>query len=338
MGEKRKGFTIVSGVKCLIIGVIGSILLVASYIALELAWRDLIVYNEGLKNAFIGQIALIIFLVPVMTGIIAAWSLSSLKLRFNGSALAGLISGTTGGLGFNVALSVLTLTLNISNSNLQEWNTVHGVVYPVLTTGILSLFGDITFLALFILLSMMLSAIGGGIFFVISYYSGKRKKRQPGKSGTMVIRYTTVVFLAVIIIPIAAAFTGAATGIIKSQSFAYPVDFQRIGDDTITFTNNGVDSITDIDAGSPLIIYISAGGMNVKDITSQQTAAEDQLNVTLTPASGLGLSKGSSLTVSGPGIAGLAYTDEATGKKMVRVMVIGKTLDGRKIVIREKSV
>lgn len=342
MGKKRNSFTTASAAKCLAIGIIGSVLLVAAYILLELGWLSLIVNSEGLKNIFLGQMAVLIVIVPIMTGIAAAWSLSSLKIRFNGSVLAGLLAGITGGIGFFVALSTLILTWNMSKRGLLDWNTVHSTAFPYLTSGILGSFTEAdgpVYLLLFILLSMMLSAIGAGIFFVASYYYRKGKRGKSKKPALNIPPYVIAILLAIIILPIAAAYAGMATGIVKNEAFVNAVDIQRTANDTIVFTNNGLDSVTDLDTGTPLIIYISdKGTASMLDMSDQQEAAKSQLNVTLTPASGFGISKGSGLTVKGPGIVNMGYTDNSTGKTAVHVMVIGTTVEGNEIILRQMSI
>lgn len=340
MSEKNKGFNAVSAVKCLLVGVIGSVLLIVSYIILELLWPGFIIYNDSLRSVFFGQWALLIFLIPLFTGAVAAWSLSADKLRFNGNVLAGLISGLLGGIGFTTVLSIFITTLNISNGGTLDWKAIHDTVFPSQLTGMLSLLDNIPILLMFTLLSVMLSAIGGGIFFVLSYYARKgarSSKNLSGNAAARIIVYLAVVLLAVLLIPPALAFAGIQGGVVGNHSFVYPVTVQRAGADSLVFTNNGCDRLNDLDQSSPLIVYLSTGGMFVKDMTDQQAATKDKLNVSLDPASGLSLSKGSTLTITGQSLADFSYTDNATGKTVVHVMVIGKTTDGQEIMLLDTA-
>ncbi len=294
-----------------------------------------------MRSVFFGQWALLIFLIPLFTGALAAWSLSADKLRFNGNVLAGLISGLLGGIGFTAVLSIFITTLNLSNGSPLDWKAINDTVFPSQITGILSLLSNIPILLTFTLLSIMLSAIGGGIFFVLSYYARKgarNSKNLSGNTGARIIVYLAVALLAVLIIPPAVAFAGIQGGVVGNHSFVYPVTAQRAGADSVVFTNNGGDMLNGFDQSSPLIVYISAGGIFYKDMTDQQAATKDGLNVSLDPAGGLGLSKGSTLAIKGQSIVDLSYMDNATGKTVDHVLVIGKTTGGQETVLLDTAV
>lgn len=339
--KNAKGFNAALAAKCLLVGVLGSIVLVIFFALLEQAWAGQIIINKGLRNAFFFQLACVIALIPVFIGALAAWSVSSQKFHFNGNAIAGLIAGLTSGPGFTVALSVLIAMLGVSGKGLADWKAIHDMAFPSLTTGLIGYQSDIPLLVMFTVLSMMLSTIGGGIFFVLSYYARKgalRKVALSENAGSRILLYIAALLVAITIIPPVVVFAGTQTGLVAHQEFVFPVTVQRVGDDAIMFTNNGGEDLNSFDQSSPPIVYISTGGSFVKNMTDQQAATKDSLNVTLDPASGLGWAKDSTLKVTGPSIVDLSFTDNATGKKMVHVMVAGMSTDGQELVLLEKSV
>jgi hypothetical protein len=325
--------------KSLLIGLIGSVLLIISYAVMELAWLGLIVYNEGLKNIYLLQWGLLIFLIPAFTGALAVLIMAPQIKRYTYAIAAGMISGILTGIGFSAVLSLFVMTLNFSRSGMTEWQAIHDTLFPILTgTMLISLLDDLPYTLMFILLSIMLSAVGGSAFYTMSYYARAKKSRAPGVSGkasTRIIAYMAIILMILAIIPPAAAFAGIQAGLLQKQGFHYTITAQRPGDDSIMLTNNGGEKLNDLDPSSPFLIYIgsSLGGY---DMTSQTAAAG--MNVTLDSPGGLGISPGSTLTIKGPDIKTLTYRGNSTGKRMTHVMVIGNTKDGLQLIYLDTSV
>jgi hypothetical protein len=325
-------------IKSLLTGIAGSISLILSYVILEMAWLGFIVYNEGLKSIYLLQWALLIFLIPVFTGALAAMVLAPQIKRYTYAIAAGMISGILAGVGFSAVLSLFMITLDFSRTGFMGWQAIHDTLFPTLAGIIPGMVDDLPYTLAFILLSVMLSAVGGSALYAASYYARTKKSRAPGLSGKAAMRmitYAVVVLLALAIIPPAAAFAGIQAGLLGQHSFHPVITAERLGDDAIKLTNNGGDALSSLDVSRTFIVYVgsSLGGY---DMTNQAAAAD--MNVTLDPAGGLGISPGSTLTIKGPDIEALAYLDSATGKRMTHVMVIGTTVDGRELMYLDTSV
>lgn len=331
----KSSINLMSVLEALLIGIFGSILLIVSYIVLELSWLGSIVYNEGLKNIYLVQWALLICLIPAFTGALTAVVLSPQIKRYTYAIMMGMVAGTTAGIGFTIALSLLMMTMNSSQEGMVGWQTMHDSYFRNLAGIMVDQVSYLPYLLMFTLLSIMLSAVGGSAFYALAYYFRAKKSRAPGMIGKAPVRliaYIAIALLVLAIIPPVAAFSGVQAGLVGPQKFYSAITVQRLGDDAIAFANNGGTSLNILEPGTSFIVYVgsSQGG---NDLSNQQAAAREGLNVTLDPASGLGILPGSTLTIKGKSLADLSYyANNSTGKKMTHVYVFGNTTDGRQMV------
>lgn len=294
-----------------IIGILSGLVSWALFLVFNWLWSgvyDHEHYNyqlDSLKNV---QYYIAIFFIPLGSGILSVATLSPYAKGILTSSITGAITGIILGLFASFIFAIGTLAY-----------------IPIGAIFLIILVCTIITVASAFIYTVMTSVEINDDFEVIS--------ANKTINVRMVIAVIASLFVLLIVIPPAFGFIGVNTGLIHRaphDGIAVVVTVQRLSDDSILITNHG----------GPGAYWLKENGVftivvNGKNATNEDAIEQSGLPVSISPADGLGTREGSSVTITGSGIAPKPQDNSGNSTHVFAVCV---TKDGYREVVLDTYV
>jgi hypothetical protein len=260
------------------IGILSGLVLCAFFLTFNWLWSgvyDHEHYNyqlDSLKNV---QYYVVLFFIPLGSGILSVTTLSPYAKGILTSLISGAITGIILGLFASLIFAI----------------------------GILA-YIPIGAIFLIILVCTVITVASAFIYTVMTSVEINDDFEVKSANKTinvrMVITVIASLFVLLIVIPPAFGFVGVNTGLMHRaphDGIAIAVTVQRLSDDSILITNHGGPGAYWIKDNGAFIIDV-----NGKNATNEDAIGQSGLLASIIPAEGLGTSEGSSVTITGSDI------------------------------------
>lgn len=281
------------------IGLVCAILFGAIQFIVLLAWSRSLNYNVDLSSIEGSHSTILVLLMPILTGVVSViltgLTTDSKKLSMVSGAISGLISGIVYGLlePFFYYLMLVSIFAGIFNPLSYITDSLNILTQENFYTIVFMLTGISTISAFVCAYAIISITKNEDIGAVIS----------PASKNTMRMIFLgiAIVLLCLFFAPPIMASIGINTGLIERHSpYSYVVDVSiaKLGNDTLMITNIGGADADLLDKDRPFTIFF-----NGKDVSSNDAIKSSGLQISISPASGLGYAPGSSVSLTGEDIS-----------------------------------